>query len=405
MRQSFQRGYLRCTRRKSGPACWECLWREYSTSGKPVRRTIVVGTTDQYKTRDCAIAAINGLRMQVNAERHRSLGYSISVSDLIDHYIERELSATAPWHSHATRVTHLYVLNNWLRPYWGTLDIHAVRTVEIEHWLREQKRLDGTTLANSSKAKIRSVLSVLFNHAIRYEWLEQGRNPALYVRQSAKRRRAPDILEPKELHALLAQLESCFRLMVLVAGTTGLRRSELFALKWGDIDFSNLRIDIRRSIFSGIVGECKTEASRQPIPVDERVAADLWLWKETSKYSQPADWVFASPRTQGRLPFWPDIVMQKVIKPAAARAGIRKNLGWHSLRHSYSSLLIANGENVKVVQELMRHASSRFTLDVYSQAHMAAKYQAQRRLVQMILEEETESAVSLRKADVHSAFD
>jgi integrase len=284
------------------------------------------------------------------------------------------------------------------------LDIHAVRTVEIERWLGEQKRLDGSTLANSSKAKIRSVFSILFNHAIRYEWLEQGKNPALYVRQSAKRRRAPDILEPKELHALLTQLESCFRLMVVVAGTTGLRRSELFALKWLDIDFSNLRIDVQRSIFAGVVGNCKTEASRQPIPVDERVAADLWLWKETSKYSQPGDWVFASPRTRGRLPFWPDVVMQKVIKPAVERAGIHKNVGWHTLRHSYSSLLIANGENVKVVQELMRHASSRFTLDVYSQARMMAKHQAQRRLVEMVLGEGCESAVPLMMADAYSAF-
>jgi len=54
--------------------------------------------------------------------------------------------------------------------------------------------------------------------------------------------------------------------MVLVAATTGLRRSELFALKWSDIDFSNLRIDVQRSIFLGNIGDCKTEASRQAIP-------------------------------------------------------------------------------------------------------------------------------------------
>jgi hypothetical protein len=87
MRQSIQRGHLRCVLRKFGPACWEYLWREYSTStsDKPIRRTIVVGTTDQYKTRDSAIAAINGLVLQVNAERHRRPGYSISIGDLIDH--------------------------------------------------------------------------------------------------------------------------------------------------------------------------------------------------------------------------------------------------------------------------------------------------------------------------------
>ena len=60
----------------------------------------------------------------------------------------------------------------------------------------------------------------------------------------------------------------------------------------------------------------------------------------------------------------PGAVLQNVIRPAALKAGIGKKIGWHSFRHTYSTLLIANGENVKVVQELMRHASSRFTLEL-----------------------------------------
>jgi hypothetical protein len=44
-----------------------------------------------------------------------------------------------------------------------------------------------------------------------------------------------------------------------------------------------------------IVGDCKTEASRKPVPLDAQVAADLWLWKEASAYSKSEDWVFASP--------------------------------------------------------------------------------------------------------------
>ena len=120
------------------------------------------------------------------------------------------------------------------------------------------------------------------------------------------------------------------------------------------------------------------------------MAADLWLRKESSKYQDPSDWIFASPRVDGKQPFWPDIVMQKIIRPAAWRAGIRKRIGWHTFRHTYSTLLIANGENVKVVQELMRHASTRFTIEVYTQARIAAKRQAQQRLVQTILSEEND---------------
>jgi integrase len=88
-------------------------------------------------------------------------------------------------------------------------------------------------------------------------------------------------------------------------------------------------------------------------------------------------------------------VLRKIIRPAALRAGIGKRIGWHTFRHTYSTLLISNGENVKVFQELMRHASSRCTLEVYSQAVIRAKREAQRRVAEMILKDELE-APSLR---------
>ena len=73
-------------------------------------------------------------------------------------------------------------------------------------------------------------MSVLFNHAIRYEWLEQGNNPIKLVRKSAPRRLTPEVLDADEIRRLLSNLESPFRVMVLLDVTTGLRRSELFAL-------------------------------------------------------------------------------------------------------------------------------------------------------------------------------
>jgi len=231
-------------------------------------------------------------------------------------------------------------------------------------------------------------MSVLFNHAIRYEWLEQGKNPITLVRQSAPRKRTPEVLEPYEIQNLLSQLDSCFRVMVLLDVTTGLRRSELLALQWRDIDFSNLTMNVVRSIYQRAIGNCKTEASRKAVPLAAHVAADPWLWKERSLYREANDWVFASPHMKGEYPFWPDILLAKIIRPAALRAGIQKRIGWHTFRHSFSTLLIANGENVKVVQELMRHASSRCTLEVYSQAKIMAKRQAQQRIVEMILPEE-----------------
>lgn len=351
------------------------------------RRTAVIGTVEQFPTRRLAEVAVNGLRVFINQHRNRQRERSIVVADLVDHYIQTQLSDDADWHSHATRIVYSEFLKRWIRPHWADMGIRDVRTVCVERWLKQLRCNNGERLADATKAKIRNLMSVLFNHAIRYEWLEQGRNPITLVRQSAQRKWTPEILEPAKIHNLLLQLNSCFRLMVLMDVTTGLRRSELLALKWSDVDFLTLELNVVRSIYLRMVGNCKTEASRKPVSLDVHVAADLWLWKEASAYSKSDDWIFASPHTQGRFPYWPDALLLKIIQPAALRAGIKKRIGWHTFRHSYSSLLVANGENVKVVQELMRHASSRFTLDVYSQARKGAKRHAQQRVVQMILPE------------------
>jgi len=77
-------------------------------------------------------------------------------------------------------------------------------------------------------------------------------------------------------------------------------------------------------------------------------------------------------------------VMDYWIKPAAIRVGITKPIGWHTFRHTYSNLLRANGEDVKTVQELLRHSSAKMTLDVYSQAITQDKRDAQSRVVRMI---------------------
>ncbi len=387
MRVRYQGGYLRLGQRKKGPDRWEFLWWDFEANGTRVRRKAIIGTVQQYPNLENAWQASNGLRVSINETRNRQREQTITVADLVDHYIATELTCAQVdgGKSHATKTIYRDFLMRWVRPTWGSLNIRDVRTVAVELWLRRLLRVDRCPLANPTKAKIRNLMSVLFNHAIRHEWLEQGRNPILLVRQSAKRQRIPEWLEPEELSALLSQLDRCFRLMVFLDAATGLRRSELFALKWGDVEFENLQIVVRRSIYRSVVGNCKTEASKKPVPMDPILAAELWTWKQHSSYNQPYDWVFASPRTKGKNPYWPDVILSRIVRPAATRAGIQKHVGWHTFRHSFSTILIGNGENVKVVQELMRHSNCRTTLEIYSQARIQAKQDAQHRVIQMIV--------------------
>ena len=83
----------------------------------------------------------------------------------------------------------------------------------------------------------------------------------------------------------------------------------------------------------------------------------------------------------------PDTLLKKVIRPAVRRAGINdKAIGWHSFRHSLATNLRAAGVDLKTAQELLRHANSRITLDVYTRAISATKREANNRVMTMVLE-------------------
>ena len=132
-------------------------------------------------------------------------------------------------------------------------------TRRVESWLR------SIPVARSTCAKIRNVMSVLFNHACRYEFFD--RNPIRLVRQSSKRRSPPVVLTPGKIRTLLEGLKIRERTLVFIAASTGIRQSEMFALKWSDIDYSAGTMNVTRSVVHGFVGPCKTESSQEPVPL------------------------------------------------------------------------------------------------------------------------------------------
>jgi integrase len=131
-------------------------------------------------------------------------------------------------------------------------------------------------------------MSALFSHAMQYE--RTDKNPIKLVRQSAKRERIPDALELGELQLLLIKLDTRERTLVLLAAATVLRVSELLGILWADVDFDNLELRVTRSIWHQKIGDCKTEASAKPVPLDGYMAEDLLQWQKKSLYPTQEDW-------------------------------------------------------------------------------------------------------------------
>jgi len=245
----------------------------------------------------------------------------------------------------------------------------------------------------SGRRNVNRPLSSVFNHAIRWEFTDRnpiaGAGKGSGVRVSAKRERIPDILEVEEMHLLLGVLGIREKAMVFLDMPSGLRRGELAGLKWEDFDFKNLHVSVTRSLVDQHVGPVKTEASRKLMPIDEYVAHDLLAWYDVTPYKKASDYVWATNANRagakrGKQPVWLSAVMRDYIQPAARKLGIDKKMSWHTFRHTFSTLLKGNGEDVKVVQELLRHSTAKMTLDTYTQALSPQKRAAQSKVVGMI---------------------
>ncbi len=365
-RERYQSGSLKLEKRNAGTDVWVYRWREYRHDGTSTYRKKIVGPVTELRTKAAAQKAVEGLALDINA-MVSAVPASHSVAELVAHYKETELrpdSKTA-----LTINVYRHHIDNVILPHWGKYRLSDVKPIFVERWLSE---MSG---APSTKAKTRNVFSALYQHARRYEWAPA--NPISLVRQSAKRQTEPDILTPEELTALLEGLSEPSRTLVIAASVTGLRRGELFGLRWQDVDFQNGKINIVRSLVDHVEGQPKTATSRRPIPLTPALASVLESWKKQTKYTASHDWVFASPAAFGQMPYWPDMLLKRHIRPAAVAARISKKIGWHTFRRTTATLLLSTGASIRVTQELLRHASPVMTLGTYSQAITEDKMDAQ----------------------------
>jgi|1186.fasta_scaffold88961_1 integrase len=368
MYSRYQFGSLTQKQRKRTPAVWEFRYYERQDSGFPKRKTIMLGTVAQLPTMSDALRAVEALRLQLNPDSAGAV--PVTVGSLIDKYLAEELPER-----HSTRCSYMTVLRKWIRPKWQDHKLMEVKTIAVEQWLR------SLPLAPKSKTHVRNMMHLLYQNARRWELTEK--NPIEFVRQSSRRVSIPRVLTAEEVQLLLSQLVEPFRTMVMVAVCLGLRVSEIMGLQWGDFNWNSLTVLVQRSVVQGRVGETKTEYSRRPLPLDADLAALLLKHRNRSFYTQPTDWVFAGDH--GR-PRWQEVLLRNHIQPAAEKAGLGR-IGWHTFRHSYSTLLRANGADVKVQQELLRHADIQTTMNIYTQAVSNAKREANSKVVQMVMKE------------------
>jgi integrase len=232
--------------------------------------------------------------------------------------------------------------------------------------------------------KIMINLGAILTYAVRMRYIDF--NPARDV-EKPKGHSTHDgsdemiILKPDDILALLdAAATEKDKVLFLAAVLTGMREGELLGLKWDDFDWRNGQAYVRRTYNHGRFYEPKTKSSRRKIDLAPELIRELKRWKIQCPIGE-LDLVFP---TEIGTPEGAANMFYRRFLPALRRAGLPR-IRFHNLRHTYASLLIAQGEHPKYIQSQMGHSSINVTMDTYGHLMNTVNRDAASRLGEQVL--------------------
>jgi integrase len=330
--------------RKSGAQVWEYRYRSKSEPGNPMRQ-ITLSVT-QYPTETKARVALQEHLLRLNGADAFRTRNEPTFGVVIDRFVREERLAEILSQSpgevkgdglaYSTAAGYTSYINRHIRPKWQKTPLSEMRPLDVMQWLHT------LPLAPKTKAHIKRVLHLLFERAMLWGLIDVQRNPLelVKVKGGSKRQKALVTLNNEEFQLLLGELKEPFRTMATVAMCTGLRISEVLALRWESLNFDAGTMLVERAVVNGRIGPTKTETSKDDVPLDGELASILLEWQQ--KQDRKTGLVFPSPLTGGC--YHAGMIQKLHLKPAGERIGI-SGLGWHAFRHSYRGLLDETGAN------------------------------------------------------------
>jgi integrase len=266
----------------------------------------------------------------------------------------------------STLSSYRYVIDIHLNPAFGNLYLRHITASKIDELISRVRKTRKPKTVNNILIQLKSMLT----YARRRGYLRE--NPALDVRSVRLDRREMDFLNPSEIRLLLKHSQEPFKTLFFTAALTGMRRGELLALQWGNIDWNSNTIFVRRSIYWRSKKETqegrtrfeftspKSERSVRAVVMSPALKEALEIHRMTCPVSSH-DLVFC---TKMGSPIDPSNMVEREFRPALTAAGLRC-INFHSLRHSYTAMLISQNENIKFIQSQLGHASIQTTMDRY----------------------------------------
>lgn len=282
----------------------------------------------------------------------------------------------------ATQTAYQGILENHLIPFFGDAKITEISRTNIKSFV-EPKQAEE----RPSPKTIHNILLVL--HQILGDAQVDGiliRNPFLKIERPPIEREEMDYLKTEEIKTFLDHCLPSNYALFYTGIFTGMRRGELLALKWGNIDWNAGKIYVRRTLYKGAFQTPKSKSSRRAIDMGPRLAQVLKAHRAAQNeirlkigkvpekqdgrlrevQTVPKKWVdndLVFCRDNGE-PYDPDNLYHREFKPILKKAGLRQ-IRIHDLRHTFTSILIAAKHHPKYIMSQLGHASINITMDTY----------------------------------------
>lgn len=246
-----------------------------------------------------------------------------------------------------------------LVPFFGRRSLAEIDVPMVEAFILA--KLEEGKAPKSVKNFVGLLHSIL-DHGVKRGWCET--NPAALV-EKPRAAHNTDIrfLSLEELELVLeacpaTALGRTDRLVFLAAAMTGMRRGEVIALRWQDIDWDARLIRVRRNFTRGEFGTPKSRRSSRAVPLAPRLAEQLLDHVDQTPDRVEADLVFAHPLTGSVLD---GSKLRKRFQACVRRAGVRPTR-FHDLRHTFATRMAAAGAPMRALQEWLGHSDLRTTL-------------------------------------------
>ena len=364
------------TLRKRADGRWEArVVIGYDEKGQPITKNVTANEKAK------CLEKLEKLKQEVGPVQRDTVKADMPFGEWIDFWYRHYCQMTIRQSTQASYENRIY---KHIIPQIGSIKLNKLTQNDLQQFYANAKkggRLQyaeclGEGLSDRMIRSIHAVCRTALNKAVADGLICE--NPAIGCKLPPKKSREMQVLTPEEMQRFLiqAKYEGYFE-MLLLELTTGMRRGELLALQWKDLNFETGELHICRQVYhvkgSMQISEPKTKSSIRTIILPKVILNVLAEYKKTVN----SRWLFPSPMIED-MPRNPQSVYKK-FKSILERAGC-KDIRFHDLRHTFATTALANGMDVKTLSSIIGHVSSQTTLDIYLHSTLEMQRQAARKI-------------------------